>query len=211
MLSNMTKRIALYATDSMADWEFAYLTALVTRARQAKPGICELEFVGDGAGSVRTLGEIAVEPDGELQNLDLESLNILVIPGGDTYATGHEQLIETVSECEARGIPVAAICGGTLVLARAGLLDRRQHTSNAPGFLDGTGYAGQTLYRSDPAVTDGGVITASGIYPVQFTAAVLREIEVFTDDFTNAWEELYLGNPGAFPRYVEALNAWQNS
>ena len=91
------------------------------------------------------------------------------------------------------------------------LLDRRQHTSNAPVFLDETGYAGQALYRSDPAVSDGGVITASGIYPVQFTAAVLREIDVFTDDFTNAWGELYLGNPGAFPRYVEALNAWQNS
>lgn len=207
----MTKRIAVYATDTMADWEFAYLTTHVARAQQAKPDSCEFRFVGDGKGAVRTLGGMPVEPDEDLQHLELDGLSILVIPGGDTYDTGHDKLLETVRECETRGIPVAAICGGTLVLARAGLLDRHQHTSNAPEVLDTTGYQGQHLYRHAPAVSDTGVITASGICPVQFTAAVLREIQLFPDELTNVWEELYLGNPEAFPRLMEAQDAWQNA
>lgn len=211
MLSIMTIRIAVYATDTMADWEFAYLTTHAERARQAKPDSCELRFVGDGKGAVRTLGGMPVEPDVDLQHLELDDLSILIIPGGDTYDTGHDTLLETVRECETRGIPVAAICGGTLVLARAGLLDRHQHTSNAPEVLDATGCQGQHLYHHAPTVSDSGVVTASGIYPVQFTAAVLREIELFPDQLTNAWEELYLGNPEAFPRLMEALDAWQNS
>lgn len=211
MLSIMTKRIAVYATDTMADWEFAYLTTHVARARQGKPESCELQFVGDGSGSVRTLGGMPVEPDEDLRNLELEGLSILVVPGGDTYDTGHDELLKTVHECEARSIPVAAICGGTLVLARAGLLDRHRHTSNAPEVLESTGYQGQHLYQDAPAVSDGGVITAAGIYPVQFTTAVLREIELFPDGLTDAWEELYLGNPEAFPRLMEELDAWQNS
>lgn len=211
MLSDMSKRIAVYATDTMADWEYAYLTTHVERARQARPESSELQFVGDGMEAVRTLGGMRIEPDEDLQNLELEGLSILVIPGGDTYDTGHDQLLELARECETRQIPVAAICGGTLVLARAGLLDHHQHTSNAPIVLDSTGYRGQHLYQDTPVVNDGGVITASGIYPVQFTAAVLREIELFPDDLTDAWEELYLGNPEAFPRLMEELDAWQNS
>jgi putative intracellular protease/amidase len=39
------------------------------------------------------------------------------------------------------GVPVAAICGATEALARAGLLDRRPHTSAAPEALAATGYA----------------------------------------------------------------------
>ena len=77
--------------------------------------------------------------------------------------------------------------------------------------LETTGYQGQHLYQDAPAVSDAGVITASAIFPVQFTAAVLREIELFPDEFTDAWEELYLGNSGAYPRLMEALDAWQNS
>ena len=211
ILSNMTKRIAVYATDTMADWEFAYLTTHAARARQAKPESCELQFVGDAMGSVRTLGGVPIESDVDLQNLELEGLSILVIPGGDTYDAGHDRLLETVRECEKRGIPVAAICGGTLALARAGLLDCHEHTSNAPEMLETTGYQGQHLYQDAPAVSDAGVITASAIFPVQFTAAVLREIELFPDEFTDAWEELYLGNSGAYPRLMEALDAWQNS
>lgn len=211
MLSIMTKRIAVYATDTMADWEYAYLTTLVARARQVKPESCELRFVGDGKADVRTLGEMPVEPDEDLQNLETNDLSLLVIPGGDTYETGHDALVETVRECEANGTPVAAICGGTLVLARAGVLDHRQHTSNAPEFLAATGYEGGDLYRHDPVVSDAGVITASGLYPVQFTAAVLREIELFPDAVTSAWEHLYLGNPDAFPAFIEALDVRQNS
>lgn len=207
----MTKLLACYATDTMADWEFSYLTTLVARARQAKPGIGEIRFAGDGVEPVHTLGGLPLKPDVDLEELDLDQLSILVIPGGDTYSSGHEPLLEIVRECERRRVPIAAICGGTFALARAGVLDHRQHTSNAPEFLVGTGYLGADNYLDAPAVSDREVITASGIYPVQFTAAVLREIDLLSAELIDLWEKLYLGDPETFPEFMEALDAWQNA
>lgn len=207
----MTKLLACYATDTMADWEFAYLTTLVARAQQAKPGTCEIQFVGDRVEDVHTLGGLNLKPDVDLDELDLDQLSVLVIPGGDTYGSGHEPLLEIVRECERQGVPVAAICGGTIALARAGVLDHRKHTSNAMEFLVGTGYLGADNYSDAPTESDRGVITASGIYPVQFTAAVLREIDLLSNVLIDSWEKLYLGDPEIFPEFMEALDAWQNA
>ena len=90
----MTKLLACYATDTMADWEFAYLTTLVARAQQAKRGTCEIQFVGDRVEDVHTLGGLNLKPDVDLDELDLNQLSVLVIPGGDTYGSGHEPLLE---------------------------------------------------------------------------------------------------------------------
>lgn len=60
---------------------------------------------------------------------------------------------------------MAAICGATLALANAGILNNKRHTSNGPNFLTGnsTDYAGQSLYVDIPsAVVDQNVITAAG-------------------------------------------------
>ena len=51
------------------------------------------------------------------------------------------------------GVPVAAICGATAGLARAGLLDQRNHTSDAAGYLAATGYAGGAHYVDRRAST----------------------------------------------------------
>ena len=50
---------------------------------------------------------------------------------------------------------MAAICAATLALARAGLLNERQHTSNAKEYLIASGYSGDQFYRQAPVVTDG--------------------------------------------------------
>ena len=52
-------------------------------------------------------------------------------------------------------VPVAAICGATAGLVRAGLLDNRRHTSAAAGYLMATGYAGGDHYLNQRAVMDG--------------------------------------------------------
>ncbi len=80
-----------------------------------------------------------------------------------------------------RGAVVAGICGGTLALGRAGLLNGVSHTSNDPDFLgrNADGYAGSARYQeSAAAVSDGGVITAPGTAPVSFTAAVFDAVGI---------------------------------
>lgn len=208
-----TRKVALYATNTMADWEYAYLTTQIVRAEEAKPGRFELVLAGDGLDPVTTLGGLPVQPQVDLADIAAdESLAMLVIPGGDHYEAGHERLIEVVSRLLDQNVPVAAICGATFLLARTGLLDERRHTSNDPAYLAMSGYAGHEKYVLAPVVTDHGITTGSGIHPVPFTAEVMRRIGLYPDDIIAAWERLYTtGQAESFYALMEATHAWQNS
>lgn len=208
-----TRRIALYATDTMADWEYAYLTTGIAQAEQTRPGRFSLVLVGDGVAPVTSLGGMPVQPTADLAELaDDGDLAALVIPGGDHYDSGHERLLETVSALLDRKVPVAAICGATFLLARNGLLDARRHASNDPAFLAMSGYAGGELYEAVPVVTDRGLTTASGIHPVPFTAELMRLTGLYPEPMIAAWENLYTtGEARYFYELMEETNAWQNS
>lgn len=210
------RTIALYTTETMADWEYAYLTTQITGAEHLKPGRCRLLLVGDGLEPVRTLGNLPLEPEADLDVLDAladdGSLAALVIPGGDHYAAGHERLIEAVGHLVDKEIPVAAICGATLLLARGGFLDERHHTSNAASYLETSGYLGGANYEEAPVVTDRGVTTASGIHAVPFTAEVMRVTRLVPDAIVDSWEQLYLnGRERDYMALMEATSAWQNA
>lgn len=209
----MTTTIAVYATDTMADWEYAYLTAEAARAVQLRPDHIAVRFVGDGTESVRSLGGMTVEPSLDLAELTaLPELAALVIPGGDTYFTGHERLLATVSALLERDIPVAAICGATFLLARGGHLDERAHTSNAPEFLAYSGYGGGEHYVAAPVVTDRGVTTATGLRPIEFTAEVMRLTDLYPKDLADTWERLnHTADPADYRALMEATDAFAQS
>ena len=61
-------------------------------------------------------------------------------------------------------------------------------------------------------VTDRGVITASGIHAVPFTAEVMRITGLVPDAMADAWEQVFL-NAGEkdYMALMEATAAWQNS
>ena len=208
--------IALYTTETMADWEYAYLTTQITGAEHLKPGRLRLLLVGDGLEPVRTLGNLPLAPEADLGVLDAlaadGSLAALVIPGGDHYEAGHDQLIEAVGRLVDEEIPVAAICGATLLLARSGFLDERRHTSNAAPYLEASGYRGGTHYAETPVVTDRGVTTASGIHAIPFTAEVMRITGLVPDAMTHTWEQVFLSAwEDDYMALMEATSAWQNS
>ena len=210
------RTIALYTTETMADWEYAYLTTQIAGAEQLKPGRFRLLLVGDGLKSVRTLGNLPLTPEADLDTLqalaDDGSLAALVIPGGDHYEAGHDQLIEAVGRLVDEEIPVAAICGATLLLARSGFLDERRHTSNAAPYLEASGYRGGTHYAETPVVTDRGVTTASGIHAIPFTAEVMRITGLVPDAMTHTWEQVFLSAwEDDYMALMEATSAWQNS
>lgn len=209
--------IALYTTETMADWEYAYLTTQITTAEEVRPGRFRLLLVGDGPAPVRSLGGLPLSPAADLDELiplaDEGTLAALVIPGGNHYVEGgHERLAGTVEGLIAREVPVAAICGATYFLARNGFLDERRHTSNAAEFLTASGYQGAGGYVDAPVITDQGVTTASGIHAVPFTAEVMRVTQLAPEPVITAWEQLYLtGDPRHYEALMEATGAWQNS
>jgi putative intracellular protease/amidase len=95
-------------------------------------------------------------------------------------------------------VPVAAICGATAGLARAGILDNVQHTSNARAYLEATGYQGAALYQDQLAVTDGNVITATSAAPLEFAYQIIKKLEVYTTETLEAWYGLFKTGDAAY-------------
>ncbi|MGA9871314.1 MAG: thiamine biosynthesis protein ThiJ, partial [Rhodococcus sp. (in: high G+C Gram-positive bacteria)] len=62
--------IALYATDTMADWEYSYIVAGVAMAREQGSDRYQLKVVSDGRAEVTSLGGMHIRPDGDLADLD---------------------------------------------------------------------------------------------------------------------------------------------
>ncbi|KZF00476.1 thiamine biosynthesis protein ThiJ, partial [Rhodococcus sp. EPR-279] len=151
--------IALYATDTMADWEYGYLTAGLAMAREQDPDANRLIVASETEDVVTTMGGLRITPD--VAVADLPTLDALILPGAPSWDSGHDAVLRLAVELVAAGTPVAAICGATLGLARTGVLDDRPHTSNAAEFLtQATEYHGSEYYRDEKAVSDGTVITA---------------------------------------------------
>lgn len=106
------------------------------------------------------------------------------------------------------GAAVAAICGATAALADFGLLDRRPHTSNGPGFLDTVcaRYAGQKYYVDAPAAADGGLITAGSAGALPWAKEIIRYLDVFEPDTLEAWYAYFsTGAPEHFFALLQSL------
>ena len=136
-----------------------------------------------------------------------EETALLILPGGDTWLEPvHGAVRAKAVELLAAGVPVAAICGATLALADAGLLDDRAHTSNAPEFLRRfcPGYAGGRHYRDEAAVSDANVITAGGTAPLEFAVEILKRLDVFSVETLEAWYNLHkLKDPKYFYQLMD--------
>ena len=183
--------VVLYATDTMADWEYSYLIAGLAMAAELEPDRFRLRVLADGQDEVTTKGRLRLRTDGDLDDVAPEHVALLVVPGADTWSDGHGRVLDLARVLLERHTPVAGICGATYGLARAGLLDDRAHTSNAPDFLVPSGYAGAGRYLDERVVDDGDVITAPATAPVDFAAAVFRRLELFPPATIDAWHGLY--------------------
>jgi putative intracellular protease/amidase len=185
--------------DGLADWEAGHALAEVRRS-----GSLAVVAVGFAADPVTTMGGLRILPDLALSAVVPSDVRLLLLPGGEMWEgeyprAGLDPLLRTLTE---KGIPVAAICGATLALARGGLLDDRRHTSNAPEYLvqHAANYKGSSFYRPELAVRDRGVITASGLGCVEFAREIFEELGVFGPDDRSLWFEMF--KHGKFPPAV---------
>ncbi len=186
----MAQRTAyVYVFDGFADWEPASALAELRRTF----GFAT-KAVGAGREPVVSMGGLRVLPDLALADFEPDSAAILILPGGEQWMAGERPEISAVVRVmAAAGRPVAGICAATLALAHAGLLDDRLHTSNGAGFIEKyvPGYRGAGFYRAAPAVTDRGVVTASGVAPVAFAAAIFRMMAPEREREIAGYEMLY--------------------
>ena len=189
----MTETVHVAAYDTLADWEIGYATAHINKPLWHKnPGRFATATVGASTEPITTMGGTRVLPSVALADLRPKDSAMLILAGNDIWNTAQfVPWTDKAREFLAAGEPVAAICGATGALAMAGLLDDREHTSNAAEFLAGTGYAGGALYRNVPAIDDDGLITANANAPVDFAAAVFARLEMFEPHVLDSWLKLY--------------------
>ena len=184
--------------DGFADWEPAYALAELRRS-----GKRDVVVVGFNSNPVISMGGLRVLPDRLLDEVAIDQVGILILPGGERWTSAdypEPALSSFLKQLEAGGIPIAAICGATLALARAGLLNDRRHTSSVPGDLNSVPeYSGAAHYLASPAVTDRGIITASGLAAVDFAGEVLRLLGVLSEADQAMWFDMYKSGrlPGA--------------
>jgi putative intracellular protease/amidase len=193
---SMVKIAYLYLLDTMADWEPGFLIAELNTARAFKKDAEKytVKTVGITKEPVVTMGGIRIVPDISLEELAIDDAGVLILPGGDTWLEPiHDPIISKVKEFLDAGVLVAAICGATMGLANAGILDSRAHTSNDLEFLKAVcpNYTGEKFYRNEPSVIDDNVITATGVAPLEFTREVLRALDVLSVETLEAWYNLY--------------------
>lgn len=176
--------------DGFADWEPA-----LTLAELRRSGKREIVVVGFNVSPVVSMGGLRVLPSRQLADVAADEVGLLLLPGGDLWESGdypQSALSALLRQLEVRKIPIAAICGGALALARAGLLNDRRHTSTVPGDLNAAAeYSGAAHYVATPAVTDRGVITASGLASVDFAREVLATLEIFSTSDQALWFGMY--------------------
>ena len=184
------KAIYLLVVPGFADWEPAHAVAELRRQ-----GGYRVEVVGLTRDPVTSMGGVTVLPTRILSEVDPGNVAVFILPGGDRWEAVplEPELVALLEHLQTLHVPIAAICGATVALARAGLIHGRRHTSNGKAYLEqhAPGYGDADQYEDAPAVRDRGLITASGLADVEFAAKLFDELGVMSESDRALWTELF--------------------
>jgi putative intracellular protease/amidase len=156
-----------------ADWEAGPVLA----ALREHYGV-QIEIATPDGEPQTSIGGVLAAADYTFADPVLADAEVLLLIGSDAWSDYRDEAVfSLLRQAHADGKIIGAICAGTVAIARAGLLAGKAHTSNDRAWLAkvAPGYAGAEHYVDTPkAVTDGRLVTASGLAPVTFSAAIAR-------------------------------------
>lgn len=136
----------------------------------------EVTTVGVGGDRVKGSHDVVIEMDRELGEVQSESWDMVILPGGLPGATNlrdHSGVQELLKSQADSGKRLAAICAAPIALGAAGVLEGKRATSY-PGFEEGL--TGATCVE-DRVVVDGNVITSRGPgTTMEFALALVQEL-----------------------------------
>lgn len=206
--------IYLYVLDTLADWEIGHAMAELNSRRFFKKGAPEYDVktVSLTKGPIRTMGGLTVLPDLTFEDILIRKDSVLLLPGSDTWSdTKHGAILQIASRMLDVGATVGALCGATVALANARLLDQRPHTSNGVGFLDmaAPAYKGKAHYVDEPSVADGNLITAACTGGLLWAKQLLQRLDVFSPDTLEAWYNYF--STGKAEHFFALMQAAQAS
>lgn len=161
--------ITIIVADGYSDWEIAPLAGVGRAFYDA-----DIRFASPEGGPITSVAGLTVT---DTDKFDAAGDGVVVVCGGGAFeGDAAPDLSDRLRDAHSRGRIVAGICGGTIALAQAGLLDDVNHTSNGPDYLGkfATSYNGAANYVDQPtALRDGAIITAAAPMPASFAMEVL--------------------------------------
>jgi len=185
----MKNKAYLLVFDGLADWEPAHALCEIN-----KSGRFDVVCAGFTRAAVATMAGLTLTPDITIDEITPAGTSIFILPGGDRWEKKSDEKLKALLRClHEETVPIAAICGATLEIARAGLTQGIRHTSNSREYLQTTvpGYKDGAFYVETLAVTDKNIITASGLGSVDFAREVIRELNLYNEADTQIWFEMF--------------------
>lgn len=121
----------------------------------------DVTLAGLHAGPVSGAHAISVITDATIDDVDVDTFDMIVLPGGQPGAdnlNADPRIRTMLGAFEARKKVIGAICAAPIVLAAAGLL-RNKKVTCYPSYRDQL-HGG--IYVDSPVVSDGTIITSQG-------------------------------------------------
>jgi transcriptional regulator GlxA family with amidase domain len=159
------KKVVFLLFDDMELLDFAGPCEVFSVANELGGwSLFEIETASATGARIRTVHGIVIQPDGALPGV--HDTDILVIPGGrgTREVLKDSETIAWVQAMAERAELVLSVCTGSMVLAKAGLLDGLKATTHHTVFDEFEAMAPNTrLLRGARFVDNGKVITSAGI------------------------------------------------
>ena len=164
-----------------------------------------------GGRTVRASSGMKIEPDADLAALDPADVDTLLVAGGPGRRVLEESdLVAALPRLASGARRFGSVCGGTFLLAAAGLLDGRRVTTHWAGCEDlAARYPTIAVEPDRIYVRDGEVITSAGVTAGIDLALALVEDDHGTETARTVarWLVVFLQRPGGQSQFSQRLDA----
>ena len=129
--------------------------------------------------------------DQVIREVDVDSIDLLIIPGGDPVPLMESQELKSfVESLLAKNKKVGGICGGASMLAGLGVLKGRKCTgmtsgvepSDRPNVNTEYEYYSESIVSDEHVVVDGNIITAQGQAYIEFAMELARQMGIYEQE-----------------------------
>jgi len=185
----MSKEVLLFLTDQWADWEASHAIVGISFAEQYT-----VKTMGIDKQPKASIGGIRAEIDYSIEDYrNFDNLAMIILTGSFSWGeTRYDEIADFVKKANKVGVPIAAICGATIFLAKHGFLNNIRHTGDELEYFEKMleneeGYKGQEHFSVKQVINDGGFITANETAALEFAREIFLTLKTDTDEEINSW------------------------
>ncbi|MCL2364082.1 MAG: DJ-1/PfpI family protein [Defluviitaleaceae bacterium] len=185
------KEVLLFLTDQWADWEASHAIVGISFCEQYV-----VKTIGIDKQPKVSIGGIRAEIDYSIEDYqNIDNLAMIILTGSFSWEeTCNDVIADFLRKINKKDIPIAAICGATIFLAKHGFLNNIKHTGDELEYFEEMlenedDYKGHEHFSVKQVINDGGFITANETAALEFAREIFLTLKTDTDEEINSWYE----------------------